>query len=88
MTDPRSARSCDLLINLSSFLEGNQHRWENHIRAAAVLAVAGAGGLGQMLAFHMGLFLMHKTAIVLIAMVVLVALVGVASFAWRRRLTR
>lgn len=64
------------------------YRWENNIRAAAVLGVVGAGGLGQMLAFHMGLFQMHKTATVLIAMLVLVALVDVASFAWRRRLTR
>ena len=29
------------------------YRWENNIRAAAVLGVVGAGGLGQMLAFHM-----------------------------------
>lgn len=64
------------------------YRWENNIRAAAVLGVVGAGGLGQMLAFHMGLFQMHKTATVLIAMLVLVALVDVASFAWRRGLTR
>jgi len=64
------------------------YRWENNIRAAAVLGVVGAGGLGQMLAFHMGLFQMHKTATVLIAMLVLVALVDGASFAWRRGLTR
>ena len=64
------------------------YRWENNIRAAAVLGVVGAGGLGQLLAFHMGLFQMGKTATVLIAMLVLVALVDVASFAWRRGLTR
>ncbi len=64
------------------------YRWENNIRAAAVLGVVGAGGLGQMLAFHMGLFQMPKTATVLIAMLFLVALVDVASFAWRRLLTR
>jgi len=64
------------------------YRWENNIRAAAVLGVVGAGGLGQMLAFHMGLFQMHKTSTVLIAMLVLVALVDGVSFAWRRVLTR
>lgn len=64
------------------------YRWENNIRAAAVLGVVGAGGLGQMLAFHMGLFQMHKTATVLIAMLALVVLVDIASFAWRRALTR
>lgn len=64
------------------------YRWENNIRAAAVLGVVGAGGLGQLLAFHMGLFQMHKTATVLIAMLLLVALVDGASFASRRWLTR
>jgi phosphonate transport system permease protein len=64
------------------------YRWENNIRAATVLGVVGAGGLGQMLAFHMGLFQMNKTATVLIAMLSLVVLVDVASFAWRRALTR
>jgi phosphonate transport system permease protein len=64
------------------------YRWENNIRAAAVLGVVGAGGLGQLLAFHMGLFQMQKTATVLIAMLLLVALVDGASYAWRRALTR
>ena len=44
------------------------YRWENNIRAAAVLGVVGAGGLGQLLAFHMGLFHMGKTATILGAM--------------------
>ncbi|MBB5205158.1 phosphonate transport system permease protein [Inhella inkyongensis] len=60
------------------------YRWENNIRAAAVLGVVGAGGLGQLLAFHMGLFHMGKTASILIAMLVLVALVDGLS-AWARR---
>ena len=60
------------------------YRWENNIRAAAVLGVVGAGGLGQLLAFHMGLFHMGKTATVLIAMLALVALVDGLSFAMRR----
>jgi len=64
------------------------YRWENNIRAAAVLGVVGAGGLGQMLQFHMSLFQMHKTATVLLAMLVLVALVDALSFALRRWLTR
>lgn len=64
------------------------YRWENNIRAAAVLGVVGAGGLGQMLAFHMGLFQMSKTATVLAAMVVLVAGVDAASYTARRLLGR
>ena len=64
------------------------YRWENNIRAAAVLGVVGAGGLGQLLAFHMGLFHMGKTATILGAMLLLVALVDAASHGSRRWLTR
>ncbi|MDO8321030.1 phosphonate ABC transporter, permease protein PhnE [Rhodoferax sp.] len=56
------------------------YRWENNIRAAAVLGVVGAGGLGQMLAFHMGLFQMMETSSVLIAMMLLVAVVDGLSY--------
>lgn len=64
------------------------YRWENNIRAAAVLGVVGAGGLGQLLAFHMGLFQMRQTATVLLAMIALVALVDLCSYGVRRRLSR
>jgi phosphonate transport system permease protein len=64
------------------------YRWENNIRAAAVLGVVGAGGLGQLLAFHMGLFHMQKTCTILAAMLWLVTLVDLLSYAARRALTR
>lgn len=64
------------------------YRWENNIRAAAVLGVVGAGGLGQLLAFHMGLFQMNKTATILGAMLLMVAIVDAASHGARRLLTR
>jgi phosphonate transport system permease protein len=64
------------------------YRWENNIRAAAVLGVVGAGGLGQLLAFHMGLFHMNKTATILGAMLALVALVDALSYGVRRWMTR
>ena len=64
------------------------YRWENNIRAAAILGVVGAGGLGQMLAFHMGLFQMGETSSVLVAMLILVALVDALSYASRRGLSR
>lgn len=73
---------------LPQLLSYTFYRWENNIRAAAVLGVVGAGGLGQLLAFHMGLFQMHKTATVLIAMLALVALVDACSYGARRWLTR
>jgi phosphonate transport system permease protein len=64
------------------------YRWENNIRAAAVLGVVGAGGLGQMLSFHMGLFHMKQTATLLLAMLLLVGLVDAISYGLRRRLMR
>lgn len=64
------------------------YRWENNIRAAAVLGVVGAGGLGQLLSFHMGLFQMNKTATILTAMILLVALVDLTSYFIRRILSR
>lgn len=63
------------------------YRWENNIRAAAVLGVVGAGGLGQMLAFHMGLFQMGETGSILLSMLTLVALVDALSNACRRWLS-
>jgi phosphonate transport system permease protein len=73
---------------LPQLLSYTLYRWENNIRAAAVLGVVGAGGLGQLLAFHMGLFHMGKTCTILAAMLLLVAAVDGLSFAARRVLTR
>jgi phosphonate transport system permease protein len=64
------------------------YRWENNIRAAAVLGVVGAGGLGQMLAFHMGLFQMGETGTILFAMLILVAVVDTLSYVMRLLLSR
>lgn len=64
------------------------YRWENNIRAAAVLGVVGAGGLGQMLKFHLSLFHMQQAATVLIAMLLLVIVVDGLSLALRRGMTR
>ena len=69
---------------LPQLLSYTLYRWENNIRAAAVLGVVGAGGLGQMLAFHMGLFQMGETSTVLLAMLALVALVDALSYGLRR----
>jgi phosphonate transport system permease protein len=73
---------------LPHLLSYTLYRWENNIRAATVLGVVGAGGLGQMLAFHMGLFQMGRTATVIAAMLLLVAAVDMLSYAARRLLTR
>jgi phosphonate transport system permease protein len=73
---------------LPQLLSYTLYRWENNIRAAAVLGVVGAGGLGQLLSFHMGLFQMGKTATILGAMLLMVALVDALSYGARRWMTR
>lgn len=73
---------------LPQMLSYTLYRWENNIRAAAILGVVGAGGLGQMLKYHLSLFQMRQAATVIIAMLLLVALVDALSFAMRRALTR
>ncbi|WP_353402245.1 phosphonate ABC transporter, permease protein PhnE [Duganella hordei] len=73
---------------LPQMLSYTLYRWENNIRAAAILGVVGAGGLGQMLKYHLSLFQMQKAATVIAAMLLLVALVDGISFALRRALTR
>lgn len=62
------------------------YRWENNIRAAAILGVVGAGGLGQMLKYHLSLFQMPQAASVIIAMLLMIMLVDGISFRVRRSL--
>ncbi|MDY7549007.1 phosphonate ABC transporter, permease protein PhnE [Glaciimonas sp. Gout2] len=64
------------------------YRWENNIRAAAILGVVGAGGLGQMLKYHLSLFQMPQAASVIVAMLAMVATVDGLSFMLRRAMTR
>ncbi len=73
---------------LPQLLSYTLYRWENNIRAAAVLGVVGAGGLGQMLAFHLGLFQMPETSSVLVAMLALVLVVDAGSYAARWAMSR
>ncbi|WP_339486038.1 phosphonate ABC transporter, permease protein PhnE [Pseudomonas sp. EL_65y_Pfl2_R95] len=60
------------------------YRWENNIRMASVLGFVGAGGLGQMLYFHLSLFQEAQAASVILAMLVLVLAVDALS-AWARQ---
>lgn len=62
------------------------YRWEMNIRMAAVLGFVGAGGLGQMLYFHLSLFQQAQAATVIGAMFVLVFAVDGASSRLRRGL--
>lgn len=73
---------------LPQMLSYTLYRWENNIRAAAILGVVGAGGLGQMLKYHLSLFQMQQAATVIIAMLLLVTAVDAASFGLRRMMMR
>lgn len=77
-----------LPLALPQMLSYTLYRWENNIRAAAILGVVGAGGLGQMLKYHLSLFQMQQAATVIVAMLILVALVDAISFALRRVMTQ
>lgn len=74
-----------VLPQLSSY---TFYRWENNIRAAAVLGVVGAGGLGQLLYFHLSLFQTHEASTILLAMLALVGIVDVTSNRLRIVMTR
>lgn len=62
------------------------YRWEMNIRMAAVLGFVGAGGLGQMLYFHLSIFQQAQAATVLLAMLALVFIVDILSSRLRRGL--
>ncbi|HEY9027490.1 MAG TPA: phosphonate ABC transporter, permease protein PhnE [Burkholderiaceae bacterium] len=60
------------------------YRWEMNIRMATILGVVGAGGLGQMLYFHLSLFQQPQAATVLAGMILLVVASDSLS-GWARR---
>jgi phosphonate transport system permease protein len=62
------------------------YRLEMNIRMAAVLGFVGAGGLGQMLYYHLSIFQQAQAATVLIAMLGLVLAVDALSHLLRGRL--
>jgi phosphonate transport system permease protein len=62
------------------------YRLEMNIRMAAVLGFVGAGGLGQMLYFHLSIFQQAQAATVLVAMFVLVLVVDFLSDRLRARI--
>jgi phosphonate transport system permease protein len=74
--------------SLPQLLSYTLYRWENNIRAAAILGVVGAGGVGQMLKYHLSLFQMSQAATVTVVMLLMVAAVDMASFALRRTMVR
>lgn len=72
-----------LPLVLPQWLAYTLYRWEMNIRMAAVLGFVGAGGLGQMLYFHLSLFQQPQASTVLTAVFVLVFGVDTLSARWR-----
>ena len=62
------------------------YRWEANVRAAAVLGVVGAGGLGQRLHVEQSLFRLDAAATTVLATLALVAAVDGSSHLLLRRL--
>jgi phosphonate transport system permease protein len=75
-----------LPLALPQWLAYALYRWEMNIRMASVLGFVGAGGLGQMLYFHLSLFQQAQAATALAAMLALVFAVDLLSSRWRRGL--
>lgn len=73
-----------LPVVLPQFTSYTLYRWEYNIRMAAVLGFVGAGGLGQLLYTSLSWFQTRQAASVILAMIVIVTLVDLAS-AWLRR---
>ncbi len=70
---------------LPQFLSYSLYRWEVNIRAAAILGLVGAGGLGQRIHIAISLFLENQLLTLLFAIYVVVTLVDSLS-AYLRRL--
>lgn len=76
----------NLPLVLPQLVAYSLYRLEMNIRMAAVLGFVGAGGLGQMLYFHLSIFQQAEAATVLIAMLLLVLAVDGLSHWLRGRL--
>ncbi len=71
---------------LPQFLSYSLYRWEVNIRAAAILGLVGAGGLGQQIHIAISLFLENQLLTLLIAIYIVVTVVDYLSAYLRSRL--
>lgn len=71
---------------LPHFLSYSLYRWEVNIRAAAILGLVGAGGLGQRIHIAISLFLENQLLTLLMAIYLIVTLVDYLSAYLRSRL--
>lgn len=71
---------------LPHFLSYSLYRWEVNIRAAAILGLVGAGGLGQRIYIAVSLFLESQLLTLLVAIYIVVTLVDYLSAYLRSRI--
>ncbi len=71
---------------LPQFLSYSLYRWEVNIRAAAILGLVGAGGLGQRIHIAISLFLENQLLTLLVAIYIVVTLVDYLSAYLRSRI--
>ncbi len=62
------------------------YRWENNIRAASILGFIGAGGVGQLLYYHMSLFNYNEVSTITISIILIIFLVDSLSAFIRSKL--
>ena len=72
---------------LPQFLSYSLYRWEVNIRAAAILGLVGAGGLGQRIHIAISLFLENQLLTLLVAIYIVVTVVDYLSAYLRRLIT-
>lgn len=63
------------------------YRWENNIRAASILGIIGAGGLGQLLFYRLSLFHYDEVSTILFFTISMVILVDLLSSFLRSKYT-
>jgi phosphonate transport system permease protein len=71
---------------LPEFISLNLYRWEHNVRAATVLGLVGAGGIGFELITSMRLFKYPDTASILLMILATVTLVDYLSACLRARI--
>ena len=61
------------------------YRWEHNLRAATLMGIVGAGGVGQELYFRLSLFQFNKVATCIMVIVLMVVLADTVSHSLRHR---
>lgn len=69
----------------SQLISYSLYRWEHNLRAATLMGIVGAGGVGQELYLRLSVFQFDKVAACVVVIVVLVALADSISHFLRHR---